>query len=126
MDLRDLHQFSWIVHGIGLIFLLWLAHKLLGLGPAKLLGNLIQEIKQLSARKFSVSALNALGCIVLFVFGVLILVLTHIESASRTLTDLIGTTHAETLVESADLGNLFLIEAILIILSIWVVGRTNR
>ena len=66
-------EFKWIVHGLGLLFLLFLLSRM-GISILDIMRIFLDEIKQLLAMKYTPGSLNMLGIVSILTFGIIIII----------------------------------------------------
>jgi uncharacterized BrkB/YihY/UPF0761 family membrane protein len=114
----DYAQFSWIVHGVGILFFLWVLHKFFHLDITQISRILAKEFTDLLARKKSVGAYHMLGAIILFLFGIVVIVALKFEHAFNLLVGLIGQEKTGELQHTASIDAFFYVLAAWLALSI--------
>lgn len=93
----SLSEFTWIVHGVGLIFLLWLIKKVFGYDAVGLLKLLLQEMRDLLRKDLTMGAYNMMGAIFIFVFGAFTIAALKLEAVFQKLSLVIGIDKAKEL-----------------------------
>ena len=116
----DPKQFVWILHALGIIFIVWILTKLFHLDIPKFFRLVVQESIDLSRRKISVGTFNMIGFLGLLVFGSFIIICLKFNHVFDLVSSFISGRKAHELQGDAGLLGMFYFLCIFLVFSVAV------
>jgi hypothetical protein len=118
-----IEQFGWAINVFLIVLILYAFYQLVGATPIALLKSIVKEFGELREFHFSAAAINALALLVIFLFGLVIMVAGALGSLQRILIDYLGYDRAEDYAASVNPITLLLVLVAFAVVSLLVVSH---